>query len=172
MTRPSPPVPVPPDPTTPEPPGTPGGVPGGVPDGGTDVEATGTAGPPSWMPVLDTALRVVGGLIALVGAVLSAVLELILSTARVGGQLIGVSVPLAVVANVGLAWFAHRAVGKAWAMAIPAVVWFGLMVVAAGGTAEGDILLAGNNWVGLAMIVAGSMAFAVMGFRLILDPRR
>lgn len=193
MTRPIPPVPVPPDPTTPEPPGPAGqagaapgqadavagpggafapGTPSGSPSGGTDIEATGTAGSPSWMPVLDTALRVAGGLIAAAGAVLSAALELIFSTARVGGQLIGVSVPLAVVANVSLAWFAHRTVGKGWAMAIPAVIWFGLMVVAAGGTAEGDILLAGNNWVGLAMIVAGSMAFAVMAFRLILNPRR
>lgn len=127
---------------------------------------------PAWVPVLDTALRVVAGVIAAVAAVLTAALELLFATVRVGGYLIGVSALLAVVANVALSWFAHRAVGAGWAVAVPAVVWFAVMVVAAGGTAEGDILLAGNNWVGLALIVAGSMAFAVMGFRLILNPRR
>lgn len=131
-----------------------------------------TGPPPAWVPALDLALRVLAGLIVTVAAVLSAALELILATVRVGGHLVGISVLLAVVANTALAWFAHRAVGTGWAVAIPAVIWFGLMVVAAGGTAEGDILLAGNNWVGLGMIVAGSMAFAVMGFRLILNPHR
>lgn len=140
---------------------------------GPDGPRAGLAGPtPAWLTALDRALRVVAGLLAAVAAALSAGLELILATVRVGGYLIGVSALLAVVANTVLAWFAHRAVGTGWAVAIPAVVWFGLMVVAAGGTAEGDILLAGNNWVGLAMIVAGSMAFAVVGFRLVLNPRR
>jgi hypothetical protein len=99
------------------------------------------------------------------------VLELMLATLRVGGVLIGVSALLAVVANVALSWFAPRAVGSRWALALPAVVWFLLMVVAAGGTSEGDVLLAGDNWVGLVMIFAGSVTFAVMGFRMILAPR-
>ncbi|WP_376771487.1 hypothetical protein [Micromonospora polyrhachis] len=123
-------------------------------------------------PALDMALRVIGGALAVAGAILTAILELVFVTARVGGYLIGVSVVIAVVANVGLSWFAHRAVGSKAAVALPALTWFALMVVVAGGTSEGDILLAGNNWVGLAMIVAGAMAFAVMAFRLILAPRR
>jgi len=36
---------------------------------------------------------------------------------------------------------------------------------------EGDILLPGNNWVGLATIFAGSLAFGVAGYRLILSAR-
>jgi len=124
------------------------------------------------LAAVDLALRIVGGVVAVVGAVVTAVLELILSTLRVGGVLVGLSALLAVVANVALSWFAPRAVGHRWALALPAVVWFGLMVVAAGGTAEGDILLASDNWVGLAMIFAGSVTFAVMGFRLIIAPRR
>jgi hypothetical protein len=122
--------------------------------------------------VLDVVLRVIGGLLAVAGAVVTATLELLFSTARVGGYLIGVSVLLAVLANVVLSWFAYQAVGRKSAVALPALTWFALMTVAAGGTAEGDILLAGNNWVGITMIIAGSMAFAVMGFRLILAPRR
>lgn len=202
MTLPSPPVPAPPDPpTTPDPPAspdspaTPGPKPSSrtaepsppVPAAGSippapaaEADASTPVGgplppppgpPPAWLPMLDRALRVLAGLLAGVAAVLSGVLELLLATVRVGGHLIGVSVLLAVVVNAALSWFAHRAVGAGWAVAIPAVAWFGLMVVAADRTAEGDVLLAGN-WVGLVMIVAGSMAFAVVGFRLILDPRR
>jgi hypothetical protein len=46
------------------------------------------------------------------------------------------------------------------------------MMIAAGRTSEGDVLLAGNNWVGLVMIAAGSLTFGVVGFRLILSPSK
>jgi hypothetical protein len=119
---------------------------------------------------LDVALRVAGGVVVVVGAVATALLELILSTVRVSGTLVGVSVPLAVVANVALSWFAHAAVGGRLAVMLPAAPWFVLMGAAAIRTSEGDLLLAGDNWVGLAMIVAGAMTFAVMGFRQVLAP--
>ncbi|MFF3864781.1 hypothetical protein [Micromonospora sp. NPDC001898] len=120
--------------------------------------------------LLDVALRVVGGLVAVVGAVATGLLELILSTARVGGQLIGVSVLVAIVANIALGWFAYAAVGRRWAVVLPATPWFVLMGAAAVRTSEGDLLLAGDNWVGLAMIVVGAMTFAVLGFRQVLAP--
>lgn len=125
---------------------------------------------PAILAGVDLALRIVGGLLAVVGAALSAVLELMLSMVRVGGELIGVSVLVTVAANVALGWFAPRAVGHRWALALPAVVWFLLMVVAAGGTTEGDVLIANDNWVGLVMIFAGSVTFAIMGFRMIMAP--
>ncbi|WP_405100436.1 hypothetical protein [Micromonospora sp. NBC_01412] len=120
--------------------------------------------------LLDVALRVVGGLVAVIGAVATGLLELLLSTARVGGQLIGVSVLVAVAANIALGWFAYAAVGRRWAVVLPATPWFVLMGAAAIRTSEGDLLLAGDNWVGLAMIVVGAMTFAVMGFRQVLAP--
>ncbi|TDC38041.1 hypothetical protein E1211_08485 [Micromonospora sp. 15K316] len=126
------------------------------------------AGPPPRL--LDLGLRVAGGLVAVVAGVVTGVVELLLATLRVAGQLVGVSVLLAVGANIALGWFAHRAVGRRWSVALPAVPWFALMAVAAVRTAEGDLLLAGNNWVGLVMIVAGAMTFAVVGFRQILAP--
>ena len=41
-------------------------------------------------------------------------------------------------------------------------------------TDEGDYLLAGDNWVGLLMILAGSLSFALYAYRMILTglPRR
>ncbi|MEU8332795.1 hypothetical protein [Micromonospora sp. NPDC048839] len=133
-----------------------------------DQDAPPPAGPPPRL--FDLGLRLAGAVVVVVAGVLSGVLELLLSTVRVGGQLIGVSALLAVGANIVLSWFAHEAVGRRWAVALPAVPWFALMAVAAIRTNEGDLLLAGDNWVGLAMIVAGAMTFAVMGFRQILAP--
>lgn len=160
MTSPSLPMPVP---MSPEP------MPAPVP------ETTGAEPrPPRWgrfAAAFDVALRLVAGVLSVAAAVLTAGLELLFATLRVGGYLIGVSALIAVLANVALSWFAVRAVGSGWAIALPALTWFVVMVLAAGGTAEGDILLAGNNWVGLAMIVAGSMTFAVMAFRMVLAPR-
>jgi hypothetical protein len=121
-------------------------------------------------PALDLALRVAGGVIAMLAGVLSAVLELLLATVRVGGQLIGVSALVAIGAGIALSWFAHEAVGARWAVVLPALPWFALMAVASVRTTEGDLLVSGDNWVGLAMIVAGAMTFAVMGFRQILAP--
>ncbi|WP_117665511.1 hypothetical protein [Micromonospora sp. MW-13] len=124
--------------------------------------------PGRWRRLLDVALRVVGGVLAVLGAVVTGLLELILSTVRVGGQLIGVSVLVAVAANIALSWFAYAVVGRRWAVVLPATPWFVLMGAAAVRTSEGDLLLAGDNWVGLAMIVVGAMTFAVMGFRQVL----
>ncbi|MEV4120911.1 hypothetical protein [Micromonospora sp. NPDC049645] len=134
-----------------------------------DQEAPPPAGPPP--RAVDLGLRLVGAIVVVVAGVVTGVLELLLATLRVGGQLIGVSALLAIGANIVLSWFAYEAVGRRWAVALPAVPWFALMAVAAIRTTEGDLLLAGDNWVGLAMIVAGAMTFAVMGFRQILAPQ-
>lgn len=120
----------------------------------------------------DVALRVVGALVAVTAAVQTGILELLLSTVRIAGHLVGVSVVLAVVANVALARFARQAVGSVWAVALPAAAWLVLMMAAATRTTEGDLLLAGNNWVGPVMIFAGSVAFAVSAVRMILKPSR
>ncbi|MFC0528023.1 hypothetical protein [Phytohabitans kaempferiae] len=125
-----------------------------------------------------TGLRVAGGVIAVVAAFASALGELILAPLRVGGHLIGVAVIAAVVVNYALGWFAYTTVGRKWAVALPATAWLVLMLAASGRTTEGDLLLVGpqgdalvdrNSWVGVSMILAGSIAFAAVAFRLILS---
>jgi hypothetical protein len=138
--------------------------------------------PPSrFGAVADTVLRVAGGFLAVVAAVLTAVLELMLAPLRVGGYLIGAAVIAAVLGNIALGWFAHATVGRKWAIALPAVAWLALMVVASGRTSEGDLLLVGpqgsalvdgNSWVGFTMIFAGSIAYAAVAFRLMLATPR
>jgi hypothetical protein len=124
-----------------------------------------------------TGLRVAGGVIAVVAALVTALAELMIAPLRIGGHLIGVAVIATVVANLALGWFAYATVGRKWAVALPAVAWLVLMVTASGRTAEGDLLLVGpqgdavvdgNSWVGVVMVLAGSVTYAVVGFRLML----
>ncbi|BCB85157.1 hypothetical protein Psuf_024700 [Phytohabitans suffuscus] len=118
-----------------------------------------------------------GGVIAVVAALVTALAELIIAPLRLGGHLIGVAVIATVAANLALGWFAYTTVGRKWAVALPAAAWLVLMVTASGRTTEGDLLLVGpqgdavidgNSWVGVVMILVGSIAFAVVGFRLML----
>lgn len=132
-----------------------------VPDESAPLPARGNA------RLVSRALRVTGGVLAVAGGALSAMLELLLASLRVGGHLIGVTVLVAVGLNVALSWFALTTVGRRWAVALPAVPWFFLVAVAGIRTSEGDVLLAGT-WVDLLLVVAGAMTFAVLGFRQIL----
>ncbi len=118
----------------------------------------------------DVALRWFGGILSIVLALLSGVLELFLAPLRVAGVLVGVSALAAVVLNVALAWYAVRVVGRRWAIALPWAAWTLLMFAAAGvRTHEGDYLLAGDNWVGMVVILVGSIAFAGFTYRKIVE---
>jgi hypothetical protein len=140
-----------------------------------------------WEPVV-----LAGGLaVAVLAAFFSGVLELFLTPLRWGdlttiwrgdaigsgsGPLLGLSILLAAVANYAIAWFSVGTTGgRRWALGPPWALWTLLMLLAAGvRTHEGDYLLAGNDWIGLAMILVGSLAFAVYSYRMILRklPRR
>ncbi|HEX8629169.1 MAG TPA: hypothetical protein VF755_13470, partial [Catenuloplanes sp.] len=101
----------------------------------------------------DLALRGFAAVLSVAAAVLSGVLELLLLPVRLAGQLVGVSILLAVIGNLALAWFAHHAVGRRRAVALPWVAWTVVMFLAVGWTtAEGDYLLSSANWVPLPMI--------------------
>jgi hypothetical protein len=146
------------------------------PDGG------GKAGPgwSGWEPLI----RVGGVLVSVVAAIVTGVLELLLTTLRAGdvvtiwkgdaigsggGPPIGLSILLAAVANYGIAWFAVSTTGRRWALAPPWALWTLMMLLAAGvRTSEGDYLLSGDDWVGLVMILVGSLTFAVYSYRMIL----
>ena len=128
--------------------------------------------PARGMTVTDLMLRIGGGAVAVLAGVITAVTEVFLSPLRVEGQLVGASVLLAIAGNVGLALFAYWTVGTKWAIGLPAVAWFMVLLVSGSKTTEGDLLLSGDNWVGLATIFGGSMAFALVAYRLILPPMR
>jgi hypothetical protein len=118
-----------------------------------------------WEPVVVT-----GGLvIAILATFFSGVLELFLTPLRWGdlttiwrgdaigsghGPLLGLSIVLAAAGNYAIAWFAVSTTGgRRWALGPPWALW----------------TLAGNDWVGLAMILVGSLTFAVYSYRMILQ---
>ena len=142
--------------------------------------------PSKWEPII----RVGGLFVAIVAAVVTGLLELLLTTLRWGdlatiwrgdpigsgnGPVLGVAILLAVVANWAIAWFAVSTTGRRWALGPPWALWTLMMLFAAGvRTHEGDYLLGGEDWIALVMILAGSLTFAVYTYRQILKgiPRR
>ncbi|WP_250027632.1 hypothetical protein [Paractinoplanes maris] len=135
----------------------------------------------------DQVVRVAGVVIAIVAALVTGFLEIILSTLRAGdvvsvwrgdpigsggGPLLWLSVVLAVVLNYAISWFAVTTTRRRWSLAPPWALWTLLMLFAAGvRTSEGDYLLGGENWVALVTILAGSLTYAVYSYRLILKRR-
>ncbi|MFJ8580105.1 hypothetical protein [Micromonospora sp. NPDC093277] len=139
--------------------------------------------PPARSGPADAALRIGGVVVAVWTGLLAAVLELIFATwawdvvkGRPGGvskTVIGIllavgGIAAVVVLTVLVAWFARAAVGTRWAVVLPALPWF--VVIAAGSvrTTEGDLVLTGDNLLGLGVILAGALTFAVLGFRQVL----
>ncbi|MEV0425955.1 hypothetical protein ACIBPB_17160 [Micromonospora sp. NPDC049836] len=134
----------------------------------------------------DLALRVAGGVVTVWAGVLLALLELLYATwswelvqgppgglpAALVGIVAGVGgIAVAVLVTVLVGWFAHAAVGTRWAAALAALPWFVLIVAGGFRTAEGDLALTGDNVLGLGLVVAGAVTFAVLGFRqLVLPP--
>jgi hypothetical protein len=134
----------------------------------------------------DTVIRVAGVVVSILATVVTALIELELSALRSGGLVqlfagrsvwsgsgaaIPLAVPVAIGANLAIAWFAVTTTGRRWALGPPWALWTLLMLAAAGTrTSEGDYLIGGNNWVALVMILLGSLTFAVYSYRLILRP--
>jgi hypothetical protein len=128
-----------------------------------------------WRLWLDRAARVLGLLIALLLAAVSAAFEVFYTPLYLGSSRFPVSLLAAVVGNVGLVYFTYLVTGRRIAAVGPALVWVAVMVVAASRTSEGDLVLTDNNWVGIGTMLAGSVALAGAGYRLMLTaalPRR
>jgi hypothetical protein len=128
--------------------------------------------PAPWRRPLDLTMRIVGFVLALCLTVLTAAFEAYLTPLYWGEHRLPVSVVAAVVVNVGLIWFTVEVTGRRLAVAAIAVVWVAMMVLASSRTGEGDLILTDNNWVGIATMLAGSLTYAVAGYRLVLTAFR
>ena len=129
--------------------------------------APGGAGGSPWAARLNRAIGIVGFVVALLLAALSALFEALLTPLYWGETRFPLALPLAVLGNAALAWFTVTVTGRRLAAAGPAVVWTALMVVASSRTTEGDLVLTGNNWVGVATMLVGTVTFGVAGFLLV-----
>ena len=130
------------------------------------------ATPAPWRRPVDIAMRIVGFVVALALTVLTAAFEAYLTPLYWGEHRLPVSVMAAVVVNVALIWFTVEVTGRRLSVAAIAVVWVTIMVLASTRTSEGDLVLTDNNWVGIATMLAGSLTYAVAGYRLVLTAFR
>jgi hypothetical protein len=126
------------------------------------------AAPPAWASWVDPAIRIAGFVLALLLALASAATEVFLTPLYWGGTRIPLAPVLAVAGNAGLVWFTVVVTGRRITVFGPALVWMAVMVAASTRTTAGDLVLTSNNWVGITTMIAGSVAFAGAGYRLIL----
>lgn len=115
-------------------------------------------------------MRLVGLAAAVWAAVLLAVVGGFLTPYRAFGVLVPVSLVLVGVGNWLLVRLTYEATGGAGPALLPPVVWLAVTLVLSRRTAEGDLVLAGNNWVANVYIIVGCIAAALPAYRLI-NPR-
>jgi hypothetical protein len=123
-------------------------------------------------------LRVGGVLVGAGLALASAIWETVLSPlhAHIGGVSfrLPLAVVLAVAGNVAILLFTYYVTGRMGLALLPAVVWIAVIVMAGRRTGEGDLLITGNNWVGVLLVLFGSVSWAVAAYWLAIrhGPRR
>ncbi len=123
--------------------------------------------PPAW-------LAWVGALVAVALGAVSSVWEAFLtplsyqwvSAGHAHSVRVPVALVLAVAGNAALVWFTRAVTGRTIVVLAPFLAWTIPMLVAGGRTREGDLVITGNNWVGLVTIFAGATTFAAAAYWL------
>lgn len=131
------------------------------------VEPVTPVAPARWLAVVGL---VIATLLAGVSAIWEAFLTPLMATWTSGGQAHFVRLPVALlcalVGNAALAWFAYSVTGKMLAIAAPFLAWTAPIIMAAGRTKEGDLILTSNNWVGISTMLVGALTYAVVVYWL------
>ncbi len=124
----------------------------------------------------DRVLRVVGVIVGVCLAAVTAFWEALLTPLHVTifGAVVRLPIaPLvAIILNVGIFWFGRVVTGRTGLALLPAIAWFVVIFAAGNRTSEGDILIAGNNWVGVVTILLGALAWAAGVYVLMFWGRR
>jgi hypothetical protein len=112
---------------------------------------------------LDLALKIVGAIVATGLGAAAGIYEALLSPLHVAHSSVylPVTLVLAIVGNPALAWFAYAVTGRRAAVILPAGAWCLVWFAGASRTTEGDLIITGTGWVGLATLLAGPIAFAL-----------
>jgi hypothetical protein len=128
--------------------------------------------PPEDPPGPVSALDRIGGLaLAVWASVMLALLGAFWTPLRIGTVLIPISLVIVAAGNWLLVRLAYRATGALGLSLVPALAWLVLTLLLAQKTTEGDLVLAGNNWVANAYIIVGSLAAAFAAYR-VMNPGR
>ena len=105
--------------------------------------------------------RIAGLVVATGLGGVTAVYEAFLTPLSWHGVRLPAALVLAVGGNAALVWFVRETSGRLVGVLLPAAAWVVMMFLAAGQTTERDLILTSNNWVGLATMFTGALAFAV-----------
>jgi hypothetical protein len=120
-----------------------------------------TCSPACWtVDAVDTLVRVAGAAVAVWGGLVLAVAGAFLTPFRIGTVLVPVSVVLVVLGNVALVRFTYAVTGSRLLALLPGVAWFGVSLLWAARTTEGDLVLYQTNWVATVYLLAGCLAVA------------
>ncbi|HET8659924.1 MAG TPA: hypothetical protein VFM55_13110 [Micromonosporaceae bacterium] len=114
-------------------------------------------------------LRMLGTLVGVAAAMVTAVLEAFLTPLWWLGVRIPLAVLLAVLTNLAVLWFTHEVTRSRVLTLLPGIAWMGVMIVLSARTTEGDIVLA-DNWVALSTILAGVAGYAAGAYRIVTRP--
>jgi hypothetical protein len=118
-------------------------------------------------------LLIAGGLVVgLLGGFVTALWEVAFSPLYIGKFPVPVTPVAAIVGNVALIVFTRVVTGRRGLALLPGVVWLAVMMTATGKTAEGDIPIPQSDWMGLITILAGSLAWGIAAYRMILTVPR
>lgn len=89
------------------------------------------------------------------------VIEAFLIPLRIGTVRILVAVLVSLVAHIGIALWTRYVTGSKMAPIAPAIAWFVAVAVLGTRTPAGDIVIVGSDWVALATVFVGAIAYAV-----------
>lgn len=103
----------------------------------------------------------IGGLLVLAATALVATAGAFLVGLRVGGQRLPISLLIAAVLHPVLIRLMRTATASRLAMLGPFLLWILLVLPLSARRREGDVVLAGNNWVATAYLIVGMGAFAI-----------
>ncbi len=118
-----------------------------------------------------TITRILTGALIAVAAVQLAVLECFFLPLRIGSVPVPLSIPVAVLVNVGLPAVAYRLTASRAVAALPVLVWIAVVIVASVPRPEGDVIVTGTAR-GVAFLILGAVAGAYAVGRLLAVPRR
>lgn len=108
----------------------------------------------------------------LLAAVVTGIIEALYAPLRVGTVRVPLSPVLAAVFNIVIIWFVYQVTRRRGLALLPGLAWFAVMIVSASRTTEGDLLFTGDNWMALVTIGAGTAAWVVAAYRLIMIAMR
>jgi hypothetical protein len=115
-------------------------------------------------------LRVGGTTIGVLLGLVTGVWEAFLSPLYAGSFPLPVAPVLAVLVNFALVRCTHYVTGHRLLALLPGAAWFAVVLVCLDPTSEGDLVIPGNDWMGLLVLLLGASTWGLGGYLLILTP--